>query len=71
MIEVENAEDGEEIVVGYSFAAHGAEGIGVDDLLAERAGAKVGSLGDVEDLSEGRLAHCTPVDGPEAAENAE
>lgn len=71
MAEVEDAEDGEEVGVGYSLGAHDAEGVGVDDLLAEGARGEVGSLGHVEDLREGGFADCAAVDGPEAAEDAE
>lgn len=71
MVEIKNAENIEEIVVRDSLCTHGADGIRVDNLLAERAGTEVGSLGDVEDLGEGWFADCAAVDGPEAAEDAE
>jgi len=71
VVEVEDAKDGEEVVVGYSLGAHDAEGVGVDDLLAEGARGEVGSLGDVEDLREGGFTDCAAVDGPEAAKDAE
>lgn len=50
MVEIEDAEDGEEIVVGDAFAAHDADGIRVDDLLAEGTGAEVRSLWNIEYL---------------------
>lgn len=34
MVEIEDTEDGEEVCIGDSFAAHDAEGIWVNDLLA-------------------------------------
>jgi hypothetical protein len=71
MVEIENAENIEEIVVRDSLCAHGADGVGVDDLLAERAGAEVGTLRDVEDLGERGFADRAAIDGPEAAEDTE
>ena len=71
MVEIENAENIEEIVVRDSLCAHSADGIRVDDLLAERAGTQVGSLGDVEDLGKWWFADCAAIDGPEAAEDTE
>ena len=71
MVEVENAENIEEIVVRDSLCAHGADGIGVDDLLAERAGTEVRPLGNVEDLGKWWFADCAAIDWPEAAENSE
>jgi hypothetical protein len=71
MVEIENAENIEEIVVRDSLCAHGADGVGVDDLLAERAGAEVGTLRDVEDLGERWFADCATIDGPEAAKDTE
>jgi hypothetical protein len=64
MVEIENAEDVEEVVVCDSLCAHSTDRIGIDDLLAKRAGTKVWSLGDVEDLGKGRFADCATVDGP-------
>ena len=71
MVEIEDAEDGEEVGVCDAFAAHYAHGIGVDDLLAEGAGAEVWSLGDVENLCQGWFADCTAVDGPESSKDSE
>lgn len=64
MIEIEDGEDGEEVVVGYAFAAHGAEGIGVDDLLTEGSCAEVGSLWNVENLGEWWFADRAAIHGP-------
>ncbi len=71
MVEVEDAEDVKEVAVRDAFAAHVAERIRVDDLLAQRAGAKIWALGDVEDLGEGGFADCAAIDGPETAEDTE
>ena len=54
-----------------AFRAHLAQGVGVDDLLAERATGEVGSLGDVEDVRVGGFFDGATVDGPETAEDAE
>jgi hypothetical protein len=71
MIEIENAKNIEEIVVCDSLCAHGADGIWVDDLLAERARTEVRSLGHVEDLRKWWFADCAAIDRPEATENSE
>ena len=71
MVEIEDAEDREEIGVGDAFTAHNAEGVGIDNLLPERASAEVWSLRDVEDLCEGRFADCAAINWPEATEDPE
>ena len=48
-----------------------AEGVRVDDLLAEGAAGEVGPLRDVEDGGAGGFADGAAVDGPEAAEDPE
>ena len=71
VLEVEDAQDAHEIGVGDVLGAHGADSVGVDDLLAEGAAREVWALGDVEDVAEGGLVDGAAVDGPEAAEDAE
>lgn len=71
MVEVEDAEDGKEVVISDALATHDAQGVRVDDLLAEGACAEVGSLGDVEDLGEWWFADGAAVHRPQTSEDAE
>lgn len=71
VLEVEEAEDGEEVLVCDAAGAHLAERVWVDDLLAERAAGEVGPLGEVEDCVKGGFVDDAAVDGPEAAKDAE
>ena len=68
---MEDPQDVQEVVVSYSFCAHGPQTIGVNYLLAERTRGEVWALRDVENLCEGGFAHCAAVDGPEATEDSE
>lgn len=71
MVQVKNSEDREEIVVGDSLATHYVEGIWVDDLLAERTRAEVGSLRDIENLGQRGFANGAAINGPKAPEDSE
>lgn len=57
--------------VGDALGAHVAEGVRVDDLLAEGAAGEVRPLWDVEDVRVGGFADGAAVYGPKAAEDAE
>lgn len=69
---VDGFEPLEQVGVGGALGAHLAQGVRVDDLLAEGPAGEVGALRDVEDGGVGRFADgAAAVDGPEPAEDAE
>lgn len=68
---VDGREVGEEVGVGDVFGAHLAEGVRVDELLAQGAAGEVGALRDVEDGVGGGFVHRAAVDGPQATKDAE
>jgi len=54
-----------QLPVGDAAAAHVLLGVRVDDLVAQRADGHVGSLGNVEELSPGRLRQRATEQGPQ------
>lgn len=71
VLEIQDLENVQQVSIGNALGAHRTEPVRVSDLLAEGAPRQIGSLGNVEDLSEGGLVHGAAIDGPETTENAE
>jgi hypothetical protein len=60
-----------QLLVCRASGEHLLVGMGVDDLIPQRAGAEVRALGNVGELSRGWLVDCASIDWPETSENAE
>lgn len=67
----DGGKEGVEVRVCRFFAVHVAQGVRVDDLLAQAPAGEVRALRDVEDVGVRGFAHGAAVNGPEAAEDAE
>ena len=57
-------------LVGYAFGFLLLQGVRVDQLVSQRAGRQVGSLGDVEDLRNVRLVNSATAGRPKLAQNS-
>jgi len=67
----DGGEDGEEVHIGDFAAVHVAQGVWIDDLLAEGAAGEIGALRDVEDVGVRGFVDGAAVNRPEATEDAE